>query len=203
MAPNAMMQAAQGAPGQQGPQAPQITPEQAADARVKMNVTGQAIQQLLSDPNSGPKQAIQLVGSIIANNPDHFDANWGAGILTTMPDDPGKFRGWLMQQAQQQAQLHQVLDKMHPMQPPSPVAPAPPPIDPAELQHASAHRATLEPLLGKKDLAAKDFAHHIGMDEKHLPEDKEKLRDLLAAHYVHAVGHEADLSDVIRGQSAR
>lgn len=201
-----MMSAMQGGPGQQGPQAPQISPEQAADARIKMGVTGQAIHQLLSNPNSGPKQAIQLVGSIIANNPEHFDANWGAGILTNMPDDPGKFRAWLMQQAQQQAQLHQVLDKMHPMQPPQPAGPAmapAPPVDPSELQHAAAHRATLEPLLGKKDLAAKDFASHLGLDEKHLPEDKEHLRDLLAAHYVHAVGHEADLSHAMRKQAAR
>lgn len=197
---NPMMQQMQA--GQ--PQAPQISPGQAADFRLKMGVTGQAIQALMADPKAGPKQAIQIIGGIIANNPDHFDANWGAGILSDMPADPTKFRPWLMRHAQMQAQAHQVLDQMHPQQPQQMAAGGPPQsqepqIDPALLGHVAAHRSAIEPLLHKSDLSAKDIAHHLGVDAKDLPKDKDALRDLLAAHYVHTAGHEAVLHDAIGG----
>ena len=148
MAQMANAQQGQGAPSAE----PQITPEQAADLRQKMAVTGKTIQTLLAEPNSGPKQAIQMIGGIIANNPDHFDANWGASILSDMPDDPSKFRGWLIQHQQMQQQAMQQLNQASPppqaQQAPQMAAqrqqmPQAPTIDPSMLQAATERRSRL------------------------------------------------------------
>lgn len=175
---NPMMPQQQGAPP--APQMPQINPAQAAEMRLHMQVTGQAIAELQADPNAGPKQAIKLIGSIIANNPDHFDANWGATILAGMPTEMGPFRAKIAELAQQQQQLHGVLDQLHP--PPSPLA-----------QAMTAHRGNLESLLHKKSLSPKDVAPHLGVEPQHLPNDPDGLRDVLARHYVHAVAQEREL----------